>query len=173
MKKAKLNNSKKSNKKEEELVQNNDISIRMGVITVVILIVAFVGFYFLTDYLLSKRTNTTLEPPTVEANPNEIAFNSLLKQKESEYYVLAILESDKDNTSKYERYVRTLSKVYYIDMTDSFNKNHIGEETVVGESAKDIVISDTALFHVKGGKVEGYYVGYDDITEYLISLAKK
>ena len=98
MKKAKLNNSKKSNKKEEELVQNNEISVRLGVITVVILIVVFVGFYFLTDYLLSKRTNTTLEPPTVEANPNEIAFNSLLKQKESEYYVLAILESDKDNT---------------------------------------------------------------------------
>ena len=42
-----------------------------------------------------------------------------------------------------------------------------------GVEIKDIVISDTALFHVKGGKVEGYYVGYDDITEYLISLAKK
>ena len=97
----------------------------------------------------------------------------LLKQKESEYYVLAILESDKDNTSKYERYVSSLSKVYYIDMTDSFNKNHIGDETVVSESVKDIVISGSALFHVKDGKVEGYYIGYDDITEYLISLAKK
>ena len=172
MKKAKINNSKKNNKKEE-LVENNEISVRMGVITVVILIVIFVGFYFLTDYLLSKRTNTTVKEPTVTTNTNDITFTNLLKQKESEYYVLAILESDKDNTTKYERYAKGLSKVYYIDMTNSFNKNHIGEETKVGENVKDIVISDTALFHIKGGKIEKYYVGYEDITEYLISLAKK
>ena len=33
MKKAKLNNSKKVSKKEEEVVQNSEISVRMGVIT--------------------------------------------------------------------------------------------------------------------------------------------
>ena len=93
--------------------------------------------------------------------------------KDSDYYVFAILESDKKNTPKYEQYARSLNKVYYIDMTNSFNKSHIGEETKVEENIKDIVISDTALFHVKGGKIEGHYIGYDEITKYLISLAKK
>ena len=172
MKKAKLNNNKKNNQKEE-VVQNDEISIRMGVITVVIMIVIFVGFYFLTDYLLSKRTNTTVTEPVIEEREDYIVFNDVLKQKDSEYYVLAVLESDKDNASKYERYVRSLSKVYYIDMTNSFNKNHIGDETKVGETVKDIVISDTALFHIKNGKIEGYYIGYEDITKYLVSLAKK
>lgn len=173
MKKAKLNNSKKVSKKEEVVVQNSEISVRMGVITVVIMIVIFVGFYFLTDYLLSKRTNTVTKAPEITERTDYITFSNLLKQKDSDYYVFAILESDKKNTPKYEQYARSLNKVYYIDMTNSFNKAHIGEETKVEENIKDVVISDTALFHVKGGKIEGNYIGYDEITKYLISLAKK
>ena len=84
MKKAKLNNSKKVSKKEEEVVQNSEISVRMGVITVVIMIVIFVGFYFLTDYLLSKRTNTVTKAPEITERTDYITFSNLLKQKESD-----------------------------------------------------------------------------------------
>lgn len=171
MKKAKISNSKKSNKKEEKVVQNDEINVRVGVISVVIMIVVFVGFYFLTDYLLSKRPSDNT--PVEQENPNVITFNKLLEQKETEYYVLAILENDKDNTSKYKQFVADLPKVYYIDMSNSFNKNYMAEETVVVESVKDIRISDTVLFHIKSGKIEGHYVGYEGITKYLISLAEK
>jgi len=167
MKKARLN-IKKSNKKEE-IIKNDEFSIRKGFIIIVTIIVIFIAFYFLTDYLLSKRTvnNKTTEPEV----SNEISFNKLYKQSDELYYVLAILEDD-DNKDKYQIYTKDLSPLYYINMKDAFNKNHISDKTVVGEVVKDININDSTLFVIKDNKLDSYHVGFDNITEYIVSTKK-
>lgn len=161
MKKAKINSNKKIDKKEEK-IQEEEFSVKKLVIALVSIVVVFVGFYFLTDYLLSKRTSEPLEPVV---NANEITFNNILKQKEKTYYVLAVLPEDK-HANNYSVYTKELSPVYTIDMKDAFNKSHIGEETKVGDTVKDITISDSALFVIKDGKIDSYYVGHESIQKY-------
>ena len=136
MKKAKINNNKRNSKKEE-IVQTDDVSVKRVAIAIVSIVVVFMSFYFLTDYLLSKRANNETVVPTVEAT-NEISFNDLYKQSDSTYYVLAILDSDK-NKDKYSIYVNNVKPLYYIDMNDAFNKSHIGDKAVIADSVKDIV----------------------------------
>lgn len=168
MKKARLNNSKKL-KDKEEIVGNQMMSAKGIVITLCSMIVIFVAFYFLTSYLLNNIPKERVLNG-FSTDTTKIDFNDIYKQDDESYYVLAILEDD-ENESKYEKYleISNISPVYYIDMSNSFNKNHVGEETVVSEKVKDILISDTTLFEVKDGKIESYYVGHDEIKEYTIS----
>lgn len=165
MKKAKINSNNKKNKKE--VVQNEEITVKKVVVVLVAILVIFVGFYFLTDYLISMRTET-VQPSEENTTMNEIAFNNLLKQKDKSYYVLAVLPTD-ENADKFDIYTKQLNPIYTIDMNDSFNKSHIGSETRIGETVKDIIISDTTLFVIKDGKIEEHYSGYDKIKEFVVS----
>jgi hypothetical protein len=159
MKKAKI-----TEKKEIKEKANTDMNVRGGIIALLGTMVVFLGFYLLTDYLLSnKKTVINTDPPVETKN---IAFNQLLSQEESEYVVFAIMEKD-TNKNKYNTYAQNLDTVYYIDMSDSFNKSYIGDKTEVGNSIKDIKISDSALFHIKDGKINEYKIGNLEILAYL------
>lgn len=171
MKKAKLNNSKQNNKKEE-VFQSNDVSVKKVIITVVSIIIVFVGFYFLTDYLIDNRKTVTQPNENEVKKSNYISFNNIYKQEDKTYYVLAILENDQ-NKEGYNIYTRDMSPLYYIDMTDAFNKSHIGDLDVVTDSVKDIIISDTTLFVIKENKLESYHTGYENIKKYMISSLEK
>ena len=168
MKKAKINNNTKKIKEEE--VQTESFTVKNIIIVLVTMLVIFVGFYFLTDFLLSKQTTTKNETEEAKEN-NVITFNNILNQANKTYYVLAIIPGDK-NASKYNIYTDTLTPVYTIDMNDAFNKSHIGDETVISDSVKDIVISDSTLFIVTDGKIVENYTGFDNIKAYVVSTFK-
>lgn len=167
MKKAKIKEQKEIKKSGQP-----DINIRTGIIVFLSVIVFFLGFYLLTDYLLENRkdpnNNNSNNNSKVE---NEIAFIKLLSQKEDDYYALAIFGNDKSE-SIYKRYTKDLTNIYYIDMEDPFNKNHITDKTNISEKVKDITLVDSTLFHIKDGKVEKYYVGNVDIINHLKTLLK-
>jgi hypothetical protein len=171
MKRAKLNNNKQNNKKEE-VVQSNDVSVKKVVITLVSIIIVFVAFYFFTDYLIANRKAVTKPNDTDVKESNYISFNNIYKQKDKTYYVLAILDTDK-NKEKYAIYANDMKPLYYIDMTEAFNKSHMGDVDVVTESVKDIVISDTTLFVIKENKLQSYHTGYENIKKYMISSLEK
>lgn len=167
MKKAKLNNSKRINKKEE-VVNTDEISFKKIVIVMLSIIVVFVAFYFLTEYLIGKKKTTVTSTEQTQVEDNEISFSNLYNQNDTTYYVLAVLNTDK-NKDMYSTFESELSPIYYIDMNDAFNKSHMGDVDVVTENVKDIVISDTTLFVIKDKKLESYHVGYDNIVNYVIS----
>lgn len=167
MKKAKI-------KDKKEILKDTDtgISTRNGIIVLLSIMVVFIGFYLLTDYLVSKNKKTSDNPNSNTEQTENITFNKLLSQEKNEYYVFAILTNDK-NKSIYNVYATDLKEVYYIDMSDSFNKSHIGETTKIEEKAKDIVISDSTLFYIKDGKIVEYKTGSTEIIEYLKTKIKK
>jgi hypothetical protein len=166
MKKAKL-------KEQKEIKSNVEtgFSARHGIIVFLSVIVCFLGFYLLTDYLLDNRKQATDNSNNNEPAANEISFNKLLTQEKDDYYVLATLKSDK-NESIYKMYTNTMDNIYFINMADAFNKNHIGDKTNIPEKVKDIVISDSTLFHIKSGKIDKYYVGSNEIINILKTLIK-
>ncbi len=165
MKKARLNGNRQ--KKEKEVVTSGAITFKGVIITVISIIIVFGAFYFLTYYLLDNRATTVLDN-TPEDNSNEISFNDLYKQEEDEYHVFAMIEDD-INKDKYNVYTSAIKNFYTIDMTDVFNKKHLGKEVNVDGPVKDIKINDTTLFVIKDNKLEAYYVGYEEIKEYILS----
>lgn len=163
MKKARLKQAKQENK-----ITQDTMSAKAVAITFLSLIIIFVAFYLLTDFLIdnqdSQDSNSSTENTTEEVT--NISFSQLLKQEDSEYYVFAIVEGEK--ASFYERYANDIGTTYYeIDMSDSMNLSHLGEETLISNTVKEITISDTTLFLISDGKIEEYYVGQDSIVEYL------
>lgn len=170
MKKAKLN----SNKKIDKIEKNNseEFTVKKFLIALISILVVFLGFYFLTDVLLSKQTTTPIVDDSTQTSTNEITFNNILKQEDELYYVLAVLPND-ENEKNYGLYTSGLTPIYTIDMNDSFNKSHIGKTTSIGDSAKDIIISDSTLFVIEKNKVKSYYVGSSAIKEYMIDKSKQ
>lgn len=166
MKKAKLKETKKTTPKKN-VVEAETMSVKKVVITLAVIVITFVAFYFLTDFLISKRTVKVEESNSnTSTNTKEIPFLNTLKQSQKEYYVFALTD-DKDK-DVYIKYAGFNSKTYYtVDMTNSMNKTYIGEKTEINEKVKDIRISDSTLFVVKDGKIKEHFTGYDDIVEYL------
>jgi hypothetical protein len=165
MKKARL----KEKKVKKELETESTMSGKAVAMTFLSLMVIFVAFYFLTEFLISKQTTTT-ESSDSNSSSNEtalnISFSELLKQSDDEYYVFAIMEDD--SASFYERYADAIGTTYYeIDMGDVMNKAYVGEETNISEKIKDIKIAESTLFVIEDGKIAENYTGRDNIAEYL------
>ena len=163
MKKAKIKQIKQ--KKEKEIVQTQDtMSGKSVIITFLSIIIIFSAFYFLTDFLIFKRTSPSSNSNTNETS-NIISFTEMLKQSDDEYYVLAVIQEEE---IVYERYAGSTGKKYYkIDMDNIMNSSHISDETSIGESVKDIKIADSTLFVIKDGKIIEHFTGKKDIIDYL------
>jgi len=173
VKKAKIKNTKKVESKKNIQQTQENFSGRTALITICTIVVVFVSFYFLTDYLVSKRTvNKENTNSNTNLNTKNITFQDLLKKSEKEYYVFALMD-DKDE-DYYTLQVGLTGKTYYkIDMKDTMNKSYISKETIVKDSIRDIRISDTTLFVIKEGKISEHFVGKEKITEYLKKNYKK
>ncbi len=168
MKKAKLKEIKQNNSKKNIVEEQETFSIKKVVVTFVIIFVTFGAFYFLTDFLISKRTSleTSNSNTNTNTNTNEISFLDILEQSDKEYYVFALTDT-KDETI-YKRYASFNDKKYYIvDMNDTMNKSHVSDKTSVSNSVKDITIKETTLFVVKDGKISDHFTGTEDIIKYL------
>ncbi len=165
MKKAKL--VKKTNKKtQKEQIPENNLSMKRIVITFACIALTFVAFYFLTDFLLSKRVSSAdSSSNSSSTNTRVIPFSKLLTQSAEKYYVIAAID---EKTEAYERYLSWMSKTYYtIDMTNKVNEVYMGEEEKIGESVKDIRIKETTLFVVEDGKLQDHVSGKEAILKYL------
>ena len=162
MKKAKINP-----KKEIGLDTDEINTVKTAIITMLVIAVAFVVFYYLTAYIIER--NRSLFPTGESAPINQyISFRDLLTQDEDEYYVIAIFEED-INERLYRLYFNQGRDIerFHIDLRDAFNRVHMAEETSIGERIRDISISDSTLFIIKDGQIEAYFVGSEAIIAYL------
>ena len=174
MKKAKLI---KTNKKEVEL-QQDSYSIKKLFSIVLVLVLIFGIFYFITTLFIKPVINNTSNT-TNELQATKITLNNLLSRKENEYYVLATKKSDNkevDYINLYNTYITSYSSkenalpFYSIDLSDAFNKNYISDELNISDEISEIKLNDEVLFKVKDKKIEKYYVGSSKILEKLSKL---
>ena len=149
MKKAKLKNNLE---KHQKPVVENEFSIKKLLVTIVILVLVFAIFYFITTLVIKPTVEEQNDEVNTEADSSKIIFNHLLDRKEKEYYVLATMKSkylDQINyDTLYNKYISDYSnsedslKVYRVDLDDS----------------------------LKDGKIEHYYVGNTEILDALSEL---
>ena len=169
--------TKKGNSKRKDsslVVSGNELSNLIKIVVIVCAVLLI--FYFITllvnrkDDEIEYRENTT---PTIQYN--KILVGEILNRQETAYYVLVEKENDQ-YVELYNYYLSNYSgndknlKYYTVDLSDVFNGNHIGEQTIVGENTSEYKFADTTLIKVQEGEVAEIYKDRNSITSYLENL---
>lgn len=177
MKAAKL---RKNTKKQEEINNVEQYSIKNMMIIVFIISITFLLFYFITTFLVKPviidNTNNSIE----QIDSTKITLGNLLNRNNDEYYVLCTkpsLYKENFNYNKiYNNYIADYSKkenslnFYLVDLDDALNKSYLGDKINISEDLTDLKVNDEVLFKIKDKKIESYYVGNSEIIKVLSKL---
>lgn len=149
---------------------------------VIILLVIFGIFYFITTLLVKVNKND--DNNSVEViDSTKITLNQLLNRLEEEYYVIATKSSlyessylNTDYTSIYKEYINTYKQkddslsFYYVDLDNALNKSYFGNELNITDNISELKLNDEVLFKINNGKIEKTYIGKDKILDKLSRL---
>lgn len=166
--------TKKINKGKNNKYEKNIIS-DLGRIIVVI-VIAFVIFCILTSFITKYNKTYSWENKneTSVLQYDKIMFGTLLKQKEKEYYVLAINYSD-ENKDIYDTYIGMCEdiKIYKVNLDEDFNKKYFGENSILNvDDVNDLKVKGITLFEIKNNKIEKTYEGNEQVSKKLKELIK-
>ena len=156
------------------------VKLKKMIMIVVILVVLFFVFYFITTLVINPSENENQTNEITEIDKTKITINHLLDRNESEYYVLATMESmyphEINYKEIYNKYINDYTskdnalKFYSVDLDDALNKSYLGEKMNITNKLVDLKINDEVLFKIKNGKIENYYVGNSKIVDFLSNL---
>ena len=99
-----------------------------------------------------------------------INVGTVFNRVEKEYYVL--FDNYKDSYSS-DAYINSLlsetkTKAYKVDMSKKENQSVEGKEpNKKASNTNELSINDITLIKIKDGKIDKYFVGREDIEEYL------
>lgn len=167
---------KRQNYKPQLINQEETYNPKSIVIIISIIVVILVVFYFITTIVLKNKKNEEVTRESV-IQTETIIFGQLLNRKEDSYYVLASKKDSKFNSmynnylEKYEKKEDKL-KVYKINLSDEFNKKFLDDKTNITDKIDELTIESDTLFKINDGKIDTYYVGYDEIIENLKEISK-
>lgn len=161
----------KTEKKNEAVVSNNELKNLLK-ITLIICGVLLV-FYFITVLVQNKNNDVNNNSDSVAViQYSKILVGEILNRNENEYYVLIEKEND-SYVDLYKQYLTGIDGITYytVDLSEVFNQNNVGEETIVeGNEVGNYKFAGTTLIKVNNGTLDGVYKSKDEITEYLKSL---
>ena len=161
-------NTKMKQKNNETIISNNELKNLLKV-TLIICGVLLV-FYFITVLVQKNNNNTDNSDNNVAViQYDKILVGEILNRKEKEYYVLIEKKND-SYVELYKQYLNNLDKAKYytVDLSDVFNQNNIGEETIVdGNDVQNYKFNETTLLKVNNGSLIEAYKNKESIIEYL------
>lgn len=177
MKAAKL---RKNTKKQEEINNVEQYSIKNMIIIVFIISIIFLLFYFITTFLVKPviidSTNNSIE----QIDSTKITLGNLLNRNNKEYYVLctkpSLYKENFNYNEIYNNYINDYSKkenslnFYSVDLDDALNKSYLSDKINISEDLTNLKVNDEVLFKIKDKKIESYYVGNSEIIKVLSKL---
>ncbi len=151
-------------------VNEDTKEIRNLIIITVVVIALALGLYFLTDKVLNKNSSSD---SSADVDYTTCLIGNMFNRPYDEYYVFAFRSED-DNASTYSSLISTYEKkdnalkIYMIDLSNNFNKSVLSDKSnKKPTSASDVKIKDSALIHIKNGKVVNYYESSSDYEKVL------
>lgn len=178
MKVAKI---KKSSVKEQPVLEET-YSIKSMIKILIILLLIFAVFYFVTTFLVKDR-KIEGDNSTAVIDTSKITLSQLLSQKDKEYYVIATKKSLYDSSyietnyiGLYDEYINKYSqeeeslKFYYVDLDDALNKKYLSTELNITNEVSELKLNDEVLFKIKNSKIEKTFVGKEKIIDKLSRL---
>lgn len=170
MKKKKINH-------KNNIETNNELINLIKI--VVIVCVILLAFYFIT-LLVNKKTKGSVfgnDDSVAVIQYDKIIVGEILNRPDNNYLVLVKKENDV-NSNLYQSYLSIYSgkenalKVYNVDLSEVFNSNYVGDETILDKGIQNYKFSDTTIIKVDDGSISESYVGAEAIENYLKELIK-
>lgn len=161
--------------KQPEFTIDDNYQVKNMFIIIIIIVVLLVPLYFITTLVVKddkKQTNTVEDNNVVEIQSEKILVGQLLNRSDDEYYVIAY-KKDNKMVNIFNNYINDYKQkenhlnFYKIDLDDGLNKSYIADDTNISDDLKELKISDTVLFVIVDGKIDNYYVGNDEVVEFL------
>ncbi len=175
---------KKDNKINTDKQNSGENSNELIKLLKIILIVTGIMliFYGIT-LLVTDKADEKIETQNKEetSSKTEIQYENImigsLLNHDGSYYVL--IEKDDDNhLDEYDSLIGTIKSsedaptIYKANLTDSFNKNYLGEEAnYYVDDIADFKVTGTTLVKVQDGKIVSVSDSYDAIKNKLNDLA--
>ena len=178
-KKNNKNKEIKQTKKEEQKIKldvkgsADSEQISKVIKYLIIVVIIFVGVYFLTDYITNHSSNSNYKKQVGEATiqSDKILAGSTFNKSDDEYYVLFYdVTGNSTYTDLYSTYKEKEDHlpIYYVDIKEGLNSKFIGED--VNEEPSDISelkVNGTTLIKISNKEVEEFITNEDEIKEKL------
>ena len=184
---AKSKNKKNNNKKKEikqtkkeekkfklDVKGSNDTEALNNVFKyLIVVVIIFVGVYFLTDYITNHSSNSNYKKQVGEATiqNDKILAGSTFNKSDEEYYVLFYdVTGDSTYTDLYDSYKEKEDHIpiYYVDTNEGLNRDYVGED--VNEEpteASEIKVNGPTLMKIENKEVVEFITDEDEIKEKL------
>lgn len=172
-----MNMKKKKINHKNNIETNNELINLIKI--VVIVCVILLAFYFIT-LLVNKKTKGSVfgnDDSVAVIQYDKIIVGEILNRPDNNYLVLVKKENDV-NSNLYQSYLSIYSgkenalKVYNVDLSEVFNSNYVGDETILDKGIQNYKFSDTTIIKVDDGSISESYVGAEAIENYLKELIK-
>ena len=169
--------AKKKTNKKNTVETNNELVNLIKI--VVIVCVVLLAFYFIT-VLVNKKTKGSAfdnDESVAVIQYDKIIVGEILNRPDNTYLVLVEKENDV-NSNLYQSYLSIYSgkenalKVYNVDLSEVFNLNYVGDETILDNGIQNYKFSNTTLIKVSDGNIFESYIGSEAIENYLKELIK-
>jgi len=166
---------KKKEPKKTLIKQVNDADdqIRKFVIILTgVAVICVLSYLFTAKFLVKDKTKDTDKKDETSISYDNIRVGNIYNRPYDTYYVLAT-DLTKDTT--YQSLVGTFktnhsnTKVYFIDLSLSVNKEYIGKSNKNATKASEIKLSDPTLIKIKNGKIVSYLDNKNSIENELNS----
>ena len=156
---------------------DDDKTIIRFVVILIIVLIACVGIYFATKYLVNKDSDTNTTDSS--KNTNEVEINNsiaivgtMLKKKEDNYYVL-LYNGKSDEVSKYKSIISSYSNkttpLYTVDLSSGLNSKYYSENETnpVSTNLEELKYGNVTLIKVNKGIITNAYESIETIKQEL------
>lgn len=174
---------KKDNKTidKQNSVDNGNELIKL--LKIILIVTGIMLIFYGITLLVTDKADEKIENQNKKetASKTEIQYENImigsLLNHDGSYYVL--IEKDDDNhLNEYDSLIGTIKSsedaptIYKANLTDSFNKNYLGEEAnYYVDDIADFKVTGTTLVKVQDGKIVSVSDSYDAIKNKLNDLA--
>lgn len=175
MNKKQILKEQKRLKKEQKEVENlfSDDKEIYNVFKIALGVILFIGLAFIIINIANGNWNILTKKNTAETEIDArltLIGTMFNKDLENEYLVLAYDMND-EKDAFYGAVANNYSgseKIYYVDLSSGFNKDFIGEKTVISNDLSKLKFGGAALLVIKGDKITKSYTTENDIVNYFV-----
>ena len=147
--------------KTQRYESNDTKEIKSLIIITLVIVVLGVGIYFLTDKFMNKAGAENTTP--AEFNYSIATVGTMFNRPYSEYYVF-LFDEESDNSVSYHTLISNYIskekalKIYTVDLGKNLDNKYLSETSNKKPATpSEVRVKDSALVHIKDGKVVNYY----------------
>ncbi len=178
--------TKKQKEKKENIKQarkqlyyneNNDSNELSKLIKIVLIVTAIIVVFYGVTVVVTNKAKEAAEEENKEAT--EIQYDSIvigsMLNINGTFYVL-IEDEDDVRLNEYTTLIQTISasedapKIYTADLSSSFNKNYLSDETNYDSDMTKFRVKGTTLVRVSDHEITDVYDNHDSIVDELNEL---